>query len=360
MKKLNKLFLAVIVSATFFVSCSNDDDTITPEPEPAPRGNYEGGLFIIEEGVFEKVNGSISYLSDDLKLGKNVFSLVNEGENIKDAPQSIGFNGDYAYIIVNRGNKIEVVNRNTFKSIATINTKINGPRYIAFANGKGFITNWGNPVDPSDDYVAVIDLTTNKVTSTIPVVEGPEQIIENDNKLYVAHKGGWSQGNSLSVIDASNNTVTKNFVVGDVPSSLVKDNGTLYVLCNGRPSYVSPETPGKLVKINMSNNTVSSTIDFPGITHPSFLAIENNKLYYTVGNNIYAASTSTTTLPTTEIFKAKEVSALYGFAVKNNNIYIADAVNFQDPGDVYIYSLTGVLSNEFSVGISPNGFYFNK
>ncbi|MCV9928981.1 hypothetical protein OIU83_15050 [Flavobacterium sp. LS1R49] len=356
MKKFNKLFLAVIISSTLFVSCSNNDDNNTPEP----RGNYEGGLFIAEEGVFEQVNGSISYLSDDLKLEKDVFSLVNPGKDVKDVPQSIGFNGDFAYIIVNRGNKIEVVNRYTFKSVATISTKISNPRYIAFSNGKGFITNWGNAGDPSDDYVAVIDLTTNTVSSTIPVVEGPEQIIENDNKLYVAHKGGWNQGNSLSVINASTNTVTTNFVVGDIPSSLVKDNGTLYVLCNGRPFYALPETTGKLVKVNMSNNTVLSTIDFPGITHPGFLAIDNNKLYYTIGNNIYSASTSTTTLPTTETFKAKEVSTLYGFAVKNNKIYIADAVNFQDPGNVYIYSLTGVLSNEFSVGILPNGFYFNN
>lgn len=359
MKKLNKLFLAIIVSSTFFVSCSNDDDTVTPEPEPAPRGKYEGGLFIIEEGVFEKANGSISYLSDDLKLGKNVFSLVNEGKEIKDAPQSIGFNGDFAYIIVNRGNKIEVVNRNTFKSIATINTQINNPRYIAFANGKGYITNWGNSADPSDDYVAVIDLTTNKVSSTIPVVEGPEQIIENNGKLYVAHKGGWGQGNSLSVIKSNSATgEVINFTVGDIPSSLVKENGTLYVLCNGKLSYTGNETTGKLVKIDMNTDKITSTIDFPGFTHPGFLAIENSKLYYTIGTNIYTTPTSATTLPTTEIFKAK-VTTLYGFAVKNNKIYVADAVNYQDPGDIYIYSLTGTLSNEFSVGIIPNGFYFN-
>lgn len=358
MKKLNKLFLAAIISSAFFASCSSDDDNTIPQE---PRGNYEEGLFIVEEGVFEQVNGSISYLSNDLKLEKNVFSLVNTDKDVKDAPQSISFKGNLAYIIVNRGNKIEVVNRYTFKSIATISTKISNPRYIAFANGKGYVTNWGNAADPADDYVAVIDLTTNTVSSTISVVEGPEQIIENNSKLYVAHKGGWNQGNSLSVINSATNTVTTNFIVGDVPSSLVKDNnGTLYVLCNGRPYYALPETPGKLVKVNMNNNTVESTIDFPGITHPGFLAIENNKLYYTIGTKIYSAPSSTTTLPTTEIFKATEVSTLYGFAVKNNKIYVADAVNYQDPGDVYIYSLTGTLFNEFSVGILPNGFYFNN
>ncbi|KFF14989.1 DUF5074 domain-containing protein [Flavobacterium hydatis] len=357
MKKLNKLFLAVIISSAFFASCSSSDDDNTPQE---PRGNYESGIFILNEGQFKNSNASISYLSDDLKIENNVFSLVNTEKNLGEIAQNIGLNGDFAYIVVNVSNKIEVVNRYTFKSIATITTGLNNPRYIAFANGKGYVTNWGDGASATDDYVGVIDLASNTITSKISVIEGPEKIIENDGKLYIGHKGGWNQGNSLSVINSTTNTVTANFVVGDVPSSLVKDNGTLYVLCNGRPYYALPETTGKLVKVNMSNNTVSSTIDFPGITHPGFLAIENNKLYYTIGSDIYSAATSITTLPTTPIFKATKTSNLYGFAVKNNKIYVADAVNNQDPGDVYIYSLTGVLSNEFSVGIGPNGFYFNN
>lgn len=355
MKKFNNLFLTVIISSTFFVSCSNDDNE-TQEP----RGNYDDGLFVVNEGNFGIPNGTVSYLSDALQIENNVFSLVNTGKVLGDTPQSISFNGNLAYIVVNVSNKIEIVNRYTFQSIATISTSLSNPRYIAFANGKGYVTNWGDGASTTDDYVAVIDLTSNTVTSTIPVVEGPEKIIENDGKLYIAHKGGWGQGNSISVINAANNTVTTNFVVGDVPGSLVKDNETLYVLCNGRPSYAAPETAGKLVKVNLSNNTVSATLNFSGTTHPGFLDIDNSKIYYNVGNSIYSALTSTTTLPTTEIFKATQVSSLYAFAVKNNNVYIADSGNSQDPGDIYIYSLTGTVSNKFTVGISPNGFYFNN
>ncbi|MDX6189889.1 hypothetical protein SGQ83_11060 [Flavobacterium sp. Fl-318] len=358
MKKLNKLFLALLVSSAFFASCSSDDDTTDPVQEP--RGNYDGGLFIANEGNFEKGNGSISYLSEDLKIENNVFSLVNTGKKIGDAPQSIGFNGNFAYIVVNGSNKIEVVNRYTFKSIATVTADLSNPRYIAFANGKGYVTNWGDGASATDDYVAIFDLTANKITSKIPVVEGPEKIIENNGSLYVAHKGGFSQGNSLTVISSATNKVTTNFVVGDVPSSLVKDNGTLYVLCNGRPSYAAPETAGKLVKVNLSTNTVASTIDFSAKTHPGFLDIENNKLYYTVGKDIYSAATSTTTLPAAATFKATKVTTLYGFAVKNSKIYVADAINFLDNGDIYTYTLTGTETNVFKVEVTPNGFYFNN
>lgn len=355
MKRFTKLFLTIAISSAFFVSCSNDDND-----NQEPRGNYDGGLFIVNEGNFLTPNGSISYLSDDLQIENNVFSLVNTGKITGDTPLSIGFNGDVAYIIVNGSNKIEVVNRYTFKSIATITSQLKNPRYIAFANGKGYVTNWGDGAVATDDYVAVLDLTSNAVTSTISVVEGPEKIIEDNGKLYVAHKGGFSQGNSLTVINAANNTVTTNFVVGDVPGSLAKDNGTLYILCNGRPDYAAPETPGKIVKVNLSNNTIASTIDFPGVTHPNFLDLDNSKLYYTVGNSIFSAPLNTTTLPNTALFKATDVASLYGFAVKNDKIYVSDASNYQDPGTIYIYSLTGAVLNKFGVSILPNGFYFNN
>nr|WP_294780347.1 DUF5074 domain-containing protein [uncultured Flavobacterium sp.] len=354
MKNFKRIFLAVLVSSTFFVSCSDNDDE-----NREPRGNYDGGVIILNEGNNGTANASVSYLSTDLQVENNVFSTINPDKVTGDTAQNIGFNGDNAYLVLNGSNKIEVVNRYTFKSIATITTKLVNPRYITFSNGKGYVTNWGAPGDTTDDYVAVLDLSSNTVTSTIPVKEGPEKILENDGKLYVTHKGGWGFGNSLTIINASTNTVITNFVVGDIPSALVKDNGTLYVLCDGMPYYAPTETPGKIVKINLNTNAITSTINFTGITHPGFLDIEDNKLYYTVGNSVYTAPTSTTTLPATALFKVEEITTLYGFAVEDDKIYLADALNYSDPGDIYIYSTAGAFNKTFSVGILPNGFYFN-
>jgi len=67
----------------------------------------------------------------------------------------------------------------------------------------------------NDDFVAVIDLATNTVESTIPVSEGPEHIESIDGKLYVSHKGGYGYGTTISVIDAAN-TVASTITVGDV------------------------------------------------------------------------------------------------------------------------------------------------
>ena len=68
--------------------------------------------------------------------------------------------------------------------VGTISTGLVNPKYIAFASGKAFVTNWGNPTIATDDFVAVIDLNTNLVTSSIPVEESPGRILSNNGKLY--------------------------------------------------------------------------------------------------------------------------------------------------------------------------------
>jgi YVTN family beta-propeller protein len=246
-------------------------------------------------------------------------------------------------------------------SIATIDTELNNPRYIAFANGKGYVTNWGDGGSPTDDFVAVIDLTTYVVTSTIPVAEGPERIVEHNNKLYVAHAGGYGYGSTISVINASSNTVTATIPVGDVPNSLVFEDGSLYVICGGKPSYAPTETAGELVKINVSNNTIATQIDFPAATHPSNLVIEDNAIYYTIDAAIFKKTLSASTLPTEALFTttAQGVYGVYSFAVHNNKIYVGDAVDYNSNGKVYVYSALGALEQQYTVGVIPAGFYFN-
>jgi YVTN family beta-propeller protein len=355
--KFSKLFLGAFVSAVFFVSCT--DDTNINE---TPLGAYDKGALILNQGGFFKGNASISYLSDDFVTQQNnIFSLVNPTITLGDTAQDIGFNRDLAFIVLNVSNKIEVVNRYTMKHVATIKTGLNNPRYIAFSNGKGFVTNWGDGGNTADDYVAVLNLENYTIASSIAVAEGPERIIASNNKLYVAHLGGYNFGNTISVIDGSTNSVSTKIIVGDAPNSLEISNGFLYVVCGGKPSYSGAETSGSLLKINLSSNAVASTIDFPAKTHPSNLDIVDSTVFYTVGSDIYKSTLAATTLPTTPLFSTftQGVYGIYSFAVHNNKVYLGDAGDYSSNGKVYIYSSTGNLEKEYTVGIIPAGFYFN-
>lgn len=355
--KLHKLILTAIAGSLLFVSCSDDDS------QDKPSGAYDNGILILNEGNYGKGNASVSFLSDaaDSEVENNIFSAVNNGVLLGDTGQDMGLEGDLAYIVLNVSNKIEVVNRYTFTKVATISTGLINPRYIAFSNGKAYVTCWGDATVATDDYVAVINLALNTVGTTIPVAEGPERIVEENGKLYVAHKGGYNFGNTVSVIEASGNSVIKSITVGDSPNSLEVENGNLYVLSSGLPSWAGTETTGQLDVISLNNNTVTKTIDFAGIAHPSNLVIEDNKIFYTVDNGIFTSPVSSPTLPSAPLFTtaAQDVYGIYGFAVEDGHIYIGDAGDYTNPGKLLIYSTAGTLVDSFTVGLLPSGFFFN-
>src|SRR6218665_607497 len=100
MKNFKRIFLTVIISSAFFVSCSDNDDD-----NNEPRGNYDGGVIILNEGNNGTPNATVSYLSTDLQIENNVFSTINPDKVTGDTAQNIGFNGDNAYLVLNGSNK---------------------------------------------------------------------------------------------------------------------------------------------------------------------------------------------------------------------------------------------------------------
>ncbi|WP_299390475.1 DUF5074 domain-containing protein [uncultured Gelidibacter sp.] len=334
-------------------ACSNDDNN----NEPEASGAYENGILITNEGGYSQGNGSVSFVSMDFSFAENsIFSKVN-GKLLGDTVQSMAFHEDLAYIIVNNSQKIEVVNRYTFESVATIDAGLNNPRFMTILLGKGYVTNWGDGSNPSDDYVAVINLETKEVTSTIPVEEGPERIVSNGTAAYVAHKGGYGQNNIVSVINP-NGTVLKTIAVGDVPNSLVFDNlGRLHVLSEGKPSWTTDETGGKLSMIDVNSNTVVSTLEFGAKQHPANLAYEGS-LYYTLDGDVFKLEVGSASLPTTSVVQG--VSFNY-MTINNGVLYGADAGNYTTNGTLKSYDLTTFAAkNSKEVGIIPGGIYFNN
>ena len=354
--QFSKLALVAFTSSLFFVSCSNSDDNQTP------LGNYDNGVLILNQGGFNNGDAKVSYISDDFTTQQNdIYSLVNPSLTLGDTGQDIGLINNLAFIVLNNSDKIEVVNRYTMLHVATITTGLRNPRYITFSNGKGYVTNWGDGSSATDDFVAVLNLTNYTVSSTIPVAEGPERIVEKNNKLYVAHGGGFGFGNTISVINAATNAVETSITVGDVPNSLEIEGDNLYVICAGKPSWAGTETVGKFVKINLSNNTVATTLNFPASTHPSNLNIVDTTLYYTIDSAVYKSTLSASALPTTALFTTTDqgVYGVYSFAIHNDKVYVGDAADYSSNGKVYVYSLTGTLEHSYTVGVIPTGFYFN-
>lgn len=320
---------------------------------------YTDGVFVLNEGGAGSNNASASFIKNNT-VTNTIYAAVNPGAGaLGDTAQSIAFNGDYAYIVLNISNQVKVVNRITFELVATVSTGLRNPRYMAFSNGKGFVTNWGNAGNANDDYLAVINLATNTVESTISLAEGVERIQEINGRLYVAHMGGYGFGNTVTVVDPQALTVQQVIPVGDVPNSMLVKDGFLYVLCGGRPSWGAPQTYGSLVKIDLSDNTVAGTTAFP-LAHPQNLrAGTGNDIYYSIDESVYKADITSGTFPGTPLFTTTPQGAygIYGMDVIDGKIYLADAGNYVSPGHAYVYSSTGSLLEDYTVGVIPNSFY---
>lgn len=369
--KFNKLFLIALFSSLFFVSCVKED----APPFYTPNGNFDSGVLVLYEG--NSANAGISYISFDLNSSDNsIYKDVN-GAELGAFAQSVGFNGDLAYIVVSGSDKIEIVNRYTMVKQATISTGLSNPRYIAFANGKAYVTNQANFDSFDDDYISVISLATNSQVKTISVTGGTaEKIIADGNKLYLAQGGLYTSGNKIVIIDANTDSVLNSITVGDSPNSLEIENGTLWVLCGGNSRYfptATSQNSGKLIKIDLSNNSVLALINFPLDVYPSNLVLYGTDKYFTIDSKIYKLKTTINNNGSTSysypLFMSTSADELLGFAIKTNKIYVSDVKDYTQNGEVLVYSLGETPGSQFLGtlltskdigGVAPNSFYFNQ
>jgi len=355
MKQTSKLFAMLFIATLTITSCN---DTTTDPPEPL--GAYENGLFVCNEGPFMTGSGTLTYASYDLStVEQNVYKNVNGGEDLGNILQSIGFEGDKAYIVVNNAHKVVVANRYTMEKEASIEADLENPRYfVAVSATKGYVSCWGSAFDTTDDYIAVIDLTNNTVSSTIPVALGPEKMVVVGDAVYVAHQGAYGVNNLVSVLQSD--AITTTITVADVPNSIVADaNDMIWVLCAGKLDWTTGEETGaSLYKINSATNTEVVHFDFAAGMHPSHLTLDKlvGEMYYALNGDIYKINTSAAMLPSVAIFAGN----YYNMAVHNRKLYATDAGDYASEGELNIINLTNTTErNVLSTGIIPGNVNFN-
>ncbi len=339
---IKNVFVSLSIVGLIF-SCSDDDAPTAI----VPSTSYEDGILITHEGQFSGGFGTVSYVSNDFTtVENNIFSNVNN-RTLGTVAQSMAINGDLAYIVINVSNQIEVVNKNTFESVATINTGLSNPRFMTISNGKGYVTNWGDFTPADDDYVAVIDLATNAVVSTISCSYLPEELIEINNKVYVA-TGVFDSGNKVDVINTTTDTLEQTITVGNSPNSLQLDSdGDLWVLSSEN-----------LVEIDTTTDLILQTIDFGGaFAFPSDLNFDNGSFYIYDSGSVFKMDEASNIIPTTPEFTNVN---FYDMRVRNGLLYGLDARDFASNGTLQVYDLTSNTEIQtFTLGVIPGGVYFN-
>lgn len=341
--KSNVVFLLLAVAVSI-LSCKEDDTK--------PKGQFETGVFVVNEGGFQHSDGTIAHINKSTnQVTQDLFGTMNAGKALGDVVQSMAIDGDRAYVVVNNSNKVEVVNANTFESIATI-TDLSLPRYFTVYNGKGYVTEWVSFSSPGR--VSVIDLQSYTVTENITAGSGADNIIAANNKLFISN----NFTNTVTVINPATSTTIQTLEVGDTPGNFLLDSqNKVWVICSGGFG----KNNGKLVQIDPASNAVIKTIELNArVSSQAAINRDRNKIYYLKERSIWSINLQDVQSGPALILTEPTAVSLYslGFDPNAEIFYLGDSKGFAGNGTVFRYSVNGTAVDKLEVGIGPNGFVF--
>jgi len=342
--KFNKFLKYIFASIVLTIASCKDDDFDFNNQETS-----YSGIILSNEGLFEKSNGSISFVSNDISTIENdIYKKVNN-ENLGDVVNNIGFSGDKAYIAVNNSNKIEVVNRFRFNKIATITDNIKQPRYITISNGQLYVTNskYGEY-----NYVSIYNADNNKFVKKIDFADTVERIVSAGNKVFVQN-ASYGFGNTITVINSSNDVEKTISIPNGQITKTVSYENSVYVLANDFADTY-------LYQISSAGNITKQT-KYAGIAYGENLSIDNNKVVFNSKGNIYVTDLSSTTTPTPAftISPFEDYKTVYTLEYLNGKIFISDVKDYVEDSKISVYTLAGGLEKTFSSGKITGGFYKN-
>ena len=344
MKQISFLFMIILIAG----SCLKPDDfEITDPEESVIAGN---GVFIVNEGNFTWGNGSVSYFSyDSAKIVNDVFQTINE-RPLGDIPNAMDIWEDHAYIVVNNSGKVEVVKKNSLKSVATI-TGLISPRNIAVIdNNKAYVSSLYS------DSLTILDLKNNTLSGFINIRRTSESIVLSGKKAFISN---WYGGKEVVVVNTDIDKMVDSIEVGKEPESMAIDKrNILWVLCNGGWAR---ENFAELTGISIQTHEIVKRLIFPSILDsPSSLRIDGDgDTLYFLEKGIKRMDIDASGLPATPFIK-EEGRLFYKLGINpvNGDIFVTDAVDYQQNGFVIIYDNEGISIAAYRAGIIPGSMCF--
>lgn len=347
-KSLLYLFLVLL--------CACRSDLPVPEEVLTYTPRIDSNVYIINEGNFGNGSGAISYYNS--KTGvvvEDIFKQVN-GRTIGNVCQSMTVVGNKGYIVVNNSQKVVVVSLPDFKEIGTV-TGLTSPRYfLPISKDKAYIT------DLYSNTIAVVNLNNLSVTKHIPCYGSTEELLLFNGTAYVTN----TRTDKIYLVNTDTDILEDSITVGFCSSSLRLDyQNNIWVYCTGD---LTKKINAGLYKINSSENKMIANYLLPAPLN-TWDRLEMNRAgdtLYFMNNGIYQMPVSADALSPKPLI-AMERRQFYGLGVDPNTgeIYIADALDFNQQGIVYRYKkeLNGqsaILVSKFSASVIPSDFVFYK
>ncbi|HWF43535.1 MAG TPA: DUF5074 domain-containing protein [Candidatus Kapabacteria bacterium] len=217
------------------VSC---ESTVTPSVPPFDSTvvhSTDRVLFILNEGDYTHANSSLDALifrtqpTVDTAVRHNILTHLGEGNDILTA-------GNRVYVLDEGSNQLIVVDADSLKAIATIPFGTDGPNKMALIGNNRLLVTRRNVTS-----AAIIDLTTNTISDSIPLGEGSIAVAVMNNRAFIS--GGIYGGmGHVHIIDPVTHRETNTFVVLDGPERVEADSATNQIIigCDGVYDSIAP------------------------------------------------------------------------------------------------------------------------
>ncbi|MGM9817911.1 MAG: YncE family protein [Paludibacteraceae bacterium] len=319
--------------------------------------NKGEGLFITNEGNFQYGNASLSYYDPTTKTVENEVFYRANAMKLGDVAQSMTIHNNTGWIVVNNSHVVFAIDTQTFKETGRI-TNLTSPRYIHFVSDeKAYVTQlWDNRifiVNPKR-----YEIVGHIVCPNMTMESGStEQMVQYGKYVFV---NCWSYQNRILKIDTETDKVVDELTVGIQPTSLVLDcNNKLWTLTDGGydGSPYGYEAPS-LYRIDAETFTIEKQFKFSANETPSELQTNTSKdKIYWLNNDVWAMNVTDENLPAKSFLENKG-TIYYGLTIcpHTGDVYVADAIDYNQQGKIYRYSKEGQLIDEFYVGITPGAF----
>ncbi len=332
----------------------------------------DGGVFITNEGNFTYGGATLSFYNPDTKHLENELFYRANAMKLGDVAQSMVVRNGIGWVVVNNSHVVFAIDTETFREVGRI-TDLPSPRYIVFASDeKAYISQ----ID--SDRIIVVNPKTFEITGEIvcPMTTeyrtgSTEQMVLLGDYLYVVC---WSYQKRILKIDTRTDEVVDYADIGLQPKSIVTDkNGKLWVVSDGGyEGNVLGYEPAKLYRINPETLEVERLFELglnssgDATRTASRLKInDKGDMLYWIDGGVWRMSIDDDKLPTEPFIKPVEgnVRCLYyalGVAPDTEEIYVGDALDYQQRSIIYRYSRDGELLDKFTTGVIAGDFCWKK
>lgn len=322
-----------------------------------PVSTVEGGLFVVCEGNFQYGNASLTFYDPATRRAENDCFLRANGFKLGDVGQSMTLRDGIGWIVVNTSKVIFAVDAETLREVGRI-TGLTSPRHIAFVDDtKAYVTQLWDP------RIAIVDPRRFAVTGYI---ECPGMDFETGSTEQMILAGDymivncWSYQNRLLKIDTRTDRVVAEAEVGIQPAAMALDaRGKLWVFCDGgyEGSPYGSEPP-QLVRLDAATLRIEQRFPLRNNRGARSLVVDaaGEHLHW-IDGGVWRMETTAERLPHAPLIPDRG-TLFYALTVdpRTSELYVADAIDYQQPGTLYRYSPEGELLDSFTTGITPGAF----